>query len=423
VTARVWLIAHHSIPWSTGSDLRRTLEGMGVTVRPLQDEDLQGWQTLIEEIKRGEPIDAVIWNATPMLSGRIPAEIRREMQFRAKLAGVPTVAFHLDRWWGLRREPEVYADPFFQCEWVFTADGHPHPWEVLGINHHWLPPGVAPSYCAEPGLARPPYLGCLAFVGSWRRYGHYEWTHREHLVSYLRQTYQAAVAFWPERGQTQVRGNDLTDLYASVDIIIGDSCLLPIDDGPYTRFLSDRIPETLGRGGVLVHPRVEGVTDGSLYTEGEHLRCWTLGDWDELKATIDQLVEHPDQRQALRDAGRAHVAAWHTYDTRMMYVLERVLGRDPLDLGVNLWPTTVEAQRRSDGEADHQTPQASPKVAVRAARKKGVPNARQSPRPQRKGAGKPDVQARPLIEVLAGPDQREGEPGAGEGPQPEPLTG
>ena len=413
---RVWLIGHHNIPWSTGSDLRVTLEGMGVMVRPLQDEDLNGWRTLLDEIRNGIPIDAIIWNATPMLSGRIPAETRREMQFRARLAGVPTVAFHLDRWWGLRREPEVYVDPFFQCEYVFTADGHPHPWEALGINHEWLPPAVAPFHC-EPGQIRTQFRTSIIFVGSWGRYGHPEWTHRAELVQFLRQTYGAAVSFWPERGRPPVRGADLTDLYTSVDIVVGDSCLLEVGDGPYTRFCSDRIPETLGRGGCLVHPWVDGVTDDTLYNAGEHLATWLLGDWDELKGTIDRLNEHPDERQKLREAGKAHVAAWHTYDDRMLQVLERVTRRPAADLGIHLWPSTVEARRRSDGEADHQTPQAAPQVKLRAARKKGLPDAGQSPRPKRKGAGKPDVQARPLVEVLARPHQREGEPGAREGAQ------
>ena len=320
MTLRIWLIANHAVPWATGSDLRRTLEGMGVEVRPLQDEDFNGWRALIDEIKGPNQPDAVIWNATPALSGRIPPTTRREMQFRARLAGVPTVAFHLDRWWGLQREPEVYADPFFQCEYVFTADGHPHPWEALGINHEWLPPGIAPFHCV-PGNHLPQFSAPITFVGSWGRYGHPEWTHRAELVQFLNVTYGAAVKLWPERGRQQVRGEELNDLYASVDIVVGDSCLLSDGDGPYTRFSSDRIPETLGRGGCLIHPWVDGVTDGTLYTAGEHLATWLLGDWDELKGTIDHLNENPDERQKLRDAGRAHVAAWHTYDTRMMRVL------------------------------------------------------------------------------------------------------
>ena len=42
-------------------------------------------------------------------------------------------------------------------------------------------------------------------------------------------------------------------------------------------YLSDRLPELIGRGGFLLHPYVDGVTDGTVFTDGEHLATWKLG--------------------------------------------------------------------------------------------------------------------------------------------------
>ncbi|HEY5727615.1 MAG TPA: glycosyltransferase, partial [Acidimicrobiia bacterium] len=295
----------------------------------------------------------------------------------------------------------------------------PHPWDVLGINHEWLPPGVAPFHCV-PGNRLPQFNVPIAFVGSWMRYGHPEWTHRAEMIQYLSRTYGAAMTLWPPRGRPQLRADELTDLYTSVDIVVGDSCLLPVGDGPYTRFSSDRIPETLGRGGCLVHPWVDGVTDGTLYTAGEHLATWLLGDWDELRGTIDFLNENPDERQKLRDAGQAHVTAWHTYDTRMMHVLTRVLDRVPD--GVHLWPETVEAQRRGDGDIESQGAEETPQVPVRATRKPKVPGSRPSPRRERQGTVDADVQPGTDQQVDARPNPRSRKPGVGEGTQ-EALSG
>ena len=97
--------------------------------------------------------------------------------------------------------------------------------------------------------------------------------HRSRLVKWLRKNYDRQVKFWPEPNQHAVRGDDLTDLYASVKVVVGDSCLVPKPDGsPMTHYCSDRIPETLGRGGLLLHPVVEDVT-GKLFNH----HWWKLG--------------------------------------------------------------------------------------------------------------------------------------------------
>lgn len=114
-----------------------------------------------------------------------------------------------------------------------------------------------------------------------------------------------------------MRGPALRDLYASTKVNVGDSCLV----GGATAYCSDRLPECIGRGGFLLHPHVEGVTDGTLYADGVHLRCWELGDWDELRRLIDYYVAHDDERRQIAAQGRAHVLERHTYTRRLADLL------------------------------------------------------------------------------------------------------
>jgi hypothetical protein len=108
-------------------------------------------------------------------------------------------------------------------------------------------------------------------------------------------------------------------------VVVGDSCLVPGADGkPMTRYTSDRVPETLGRGGLLIHPEVDGVTYDkggiaglSSYVPGEHLLTWELGNWAMLQEMIEWALSHPDENEEIREAAVKHVADLHTYTKRM----------------------------------------------------------------------------------------------------------
>jgi hypothetical protein len=298
-----------------------TLRDLGHHVAPINEDDLFGWQRLVERLKAGDVEDlAIIWTRTRSLSERIPIELRYEMLIAAYEASVVTYALHLDRWWGLNRQHDVYTDPYFHCQRVMTADGH-HiaEWSALGIDHSWWPPGILERY-VERSEPRNEYKADIAFVGTRTGY-HAEWNHREDLVKHLIKKWGSKVTLWPG-AHGQIRGDHLGNLYASTKIIIGDSCRAPARDGsPMTRYYSDRIPETIGRGGFLIHPRVSGVTEGEHYTEGEHLACWTHGDWDELDEVIGKYLYEPEARREISEAGMKHVGEHHTYTKRFQELL------------------------------------------------------------------------------------------------------
>ena len=88
-----------------------------------------------------------------------------------------------------------------------------------------------------------------------------------------------------------------------------------------SRYWSDRIPETLGRGGFLIHPIVDGLDEHYPPTT---LVTVKLGEWRSWKAVVDHYLHNPEDRRKMVEAGRAHVLEHHTYEVRLAWVVDRV---------------------------------------------------------------------------------------------------
>jgi hypothetical protein len=305
---------------STENEVFKGALDAGHEITAWQENTRDTWERLPDEAYMH---DLVLWTRTgwdwPHATGwdwETATAHQRVLLAACREAGVPVVGFHLDRWWGLDREGQVRSEPFFEADLLCTADGgHTADWADAGVNHRWLPPAVSRFEC-EPAAPSRRYASDVAFVGSWRPGYHHEWSHRPELVAWLRRTYGGRCRFWPRERGHAVRGAELRTLYASTKVNVGDSCLA----GGATRYWSDRIPETLGRGGFLLHPYVEGIEEH--FTDGEHLRLWPLGDWGELRRLVDYYLEHDDERRRIAAAGRAHVLAHHTYTVRVGQVLD-----------------------------------------------------------------------------------------------------
>lgn len=301
-------------PHSTENEIARALDALGHRVGMCQEGS--GMVPILDGT------DVVLWTRTADLSKRTPHKVQRDFLIEARRRGVPTVAVHLDRWWGLTangREDGVWTEPFFRCEHFFSTDGaHDTEWSVAGVNHHWMPPAVSEFECV-PGTPRDEYRSDIGFIGSTRGY-HPEHPHRQELVAWLRETYGDRVRFWPEPGKPAVRRDDLRDLIDSVKVWVGDSCLAPrVDGGPMVRYWSDRVPEITGRGGALIHPYVEGIKD-----EYPELLTWEMGDWSDLKNCIDYYLADPVASGMAAMSCQKRTLEAHTYTVRMAQVLEVV---------------------------------------------------------------------------------------------------
>lgn len=338
MTLRVAYIGNFEPEHSTENDLRRTMEGMGVEVTCYQEGTRDALSAVDQLARPGSPIDVVLWTSTKGLADKWPEHEQRFLLYDLRRHGIPTVAVHLDRWWGLGRELNVLSEPWFRCEYVFTADGdHQDNFAAAGVNHHWSPPAIAP-HNAHIGTFNREMKSDLAFVGN-HFAGHYhaEWTHRQELVKWLNRHYRGRCAFYPRVGprgaiEPAVRGEALNDLYASVKVVVGDSCLVPnLSGAPMRNYCSDRVFETIGRGGLLIHPYVDGIIgppgSNSALEADVHCLAWELGDWNGLQRQIERVLAEPEETERIRTAGFQWVGLFHTYAQRLDEIFDTVLGR------------------------------------------------------------------------------------------------
>lgn len=313
LAVRIAYCGNYSVPWTTETHIAWSLEALGHEVTRIQE----GATPALDIPELVKEHDLFAWTQTYSLAyeGGTVAD-RLAMLDHIRGQGIPSVGLHLDRWWGISREDQIREEPFFRVDRLFTADGaHDEEWAAEGIRHHWMPPGICECE-THLGSSQPRFARDVGFVGSWQGGYHPESTHRRELIEHLRAWYPARrLGLWP-RGRA-IRGRELANLYASVKVLVGDSCL--VDDRG--RYFSDRIPETLGRGGLLVHPLISGVTPG-LYEPGEHLLCWTPGDWNALRLLIEEALVDPVARARISARGREHVIEHHTYTVRMRQMLE-----------------------------------------------------------------------------------------------------
>lgn len=315
-------VGNFTQPFCTERHVEQALAELGYRVLRLQESRLD-FRTVPRAVARSRA-SMLLWTRTWDVNHRAAFAALAEL----RSMHIPTASFHLDRWWGLDREYQITSEPFFRTDMVFTADGgREDDWKAAGIEHRWLPPAVSGPDCAptRPDPAAWPHE--VVFVGS-HPYPHKEWApYRTQVIDTARAVAGDRFAVLP--GLTSsgarnpaIREGRLRQLYATAKIVVGDSCLA----GGVTHYVSDRIPETLGRGGFLIHPRVEGVTDGGVWTEGEHLACYDLGDFDELARLVAYYLDpaRDDERRRIAAAGREFTLAHHTYKHRMDVVLREV---------------------------------------------------------------------------------------------------
>lgn len=283
-------------PWSTETEVALALEDLGHTVLRCQESE-RSWE---ETVAMCHGADVFLWTRTGSMdvwphAHEAVAELNRSLR---------TVGLHLDRWWGLSREHQITESAFFRLSEVWTADGdHDDDWRRAGVNHRWLRPAVGVRHCwMAPVRVEVP----VVFVGSWRNY-HAEWREqRRRLVAQV-------VRLGGEVVSGGCRNACLNHLFSRSAAVAGDCCLADRS----RRYWSDRVTETAGRGGVLVHRFVEGVAE--ILPEGTHAFYWH--DLDELAAVVRWVVAHETEAARVRERAMATIRAEHTWQVRMREVL------------------------------------------------------------------------------------------------------
>lgn len=309
---RIGFLGNFRADYSSETHHAKSLGQLGHHVTRWQET-----QTSADEVADAD-IDLLVWVhthewRTPGIISVALHELRRR--------GIPSITYHLDaymqlpqRWRRYRTDPYMLALDHF-----FTVDACMADWlnEHTNVTGHYLPAGV---YGMECTMATPRDRFDVCFVGS-KNY-HPEYPMRPKLIDWLHATYGDRFRHYGNGGRPNVRGAELNQVYADARVVVGDSLIL--DPNYAGKYWSDRIPETLGRGGFLLHPSVYGLDEQ--YKDGEHLVTYTHGDFDELKWLIDFYVDEVGDRDKIRWAGHQHARENHTYVNRWATILETVFG-------------------------------------------------------------------------------------------------
>jgi hypothetical protein len=277
---------------------------MGHTVVRMQETEAKS-----EEIyQKAMSSDMFIWIHTH--GWKTPGKHTMESVLKSlKQKGIITMTYHLDLWFGLQRQKDLNTYPVYKhIGHFFTVDSQMADWfnNNTAVKGHYLPAGVYHKECyIEPAKLKNDVI----FVGS-KKY-HQEWQYRPQLINWLSDTYKNKFSHYGNGGIKSLRGKELNILYSSSKIVVGDTLCI---DFKYPDYWSDRVYETMGRGGFIIHPYVSGMEKE--FEDKKHLVFYEYGNLKQLKELIDYYMEHDEERETIRKAGHELVKENYTYKNR-----------------------------------------------------------------------------------------------------------
>lgn len=310
--AKITFLGNFRVDYSSESHHAKTLESLGHEVIKLQESETTS-EVVLENAKQS---DLFIWIHTHgwPTPGRFTMQ---DVLLKLKRYQIPSMTYHLDLWFGLSRQRDLRTKPVYKyIDHFFTVDRKMADWfnTRTTVNGHYLPAGVYDKECTyTPSKLKEEVI----FVGS-KTY-HAEWPYRPKLINFLSKTYGARFNLYGKEGLGVVRGQDLNNLYASTKVVVGDT-LCPNFD--YPDYWSDRIYETLGRGGFLIHPYIPGLEKE--FEDKKHVVFYEYNNLDQLKQLIDYYLEHEEEREEIRKSGHDMVKTNYTYKNRWQHILKEL---------------------------------------------------------------------------------------------------
>jgi hypothetical protein len=298
---RVAFLGNFAHSFCTESDLAWSLEHLGhEVIRVPEDKG-----TIAELQASVLDADMFLWVHTHGWDSITHEQMCGFLKF-LKERGIPSVFFHLDRYFGIpEREERIGVDPCWKCDFVFTADGgNDENFWARGVNHFWMQPGIV-ERGIHFGFPRGDLRCDVAFVGAGAGY-HACYPFRAELLTFLHARYGPRFKHFEG-----VREQQLNDVYASAKVCIGDHIFAGVP-----RYASDRLPETCGRGGFLLYPRFEGLTIPCATYKAQDLK--------DLGEQIDRWLEQPVERRAIVKECMEHVRMHDTYTHRVAEILKKV---------------------------------------------------------------------------------------------------
>lgn len=300
------------LSYSTENHLSQEMEILGYKVLRLQ-ENLVTVDLIIQLSKLIlKNLKYVFYTRTWKIEGNV-----FELWEFYKQNKIPVVTYHLDLYYPIARKKTIPNDPYWSTDYVFITDYDPRAvkyYKQFNYNVINLHAGV---FSQETYLAsyRGDFKHDIIFVGTTVGY-HLEWSYRLDLIDFLK-NYSGFCLYG--NGGKSVRGHDLNLLYAQTKIVIGD-VLCPNFD--YEEYWSDRIYETLGRGGFLICPYIKGMERE--FINHHHLVFYEYNNFTQLERLIDYYLDHNEERELIRKQGHEFVKNNCTYYHRLKYVFDYI---------------------------------------------------------------------------------------------------
>lgn len=300
MSRRLVFIGNFDVPWSSESHHTWTWEHIGWEVTRIQENRTNLSQIL--NSCRGASL--LSWTHTHGPEWDFPGCSMALVSHLQEMK-IPSFSYHLDRYFGIgSRQADYLKHPSFHLDYFFSTDGgNAEGWKAAGINHHYLPPGVV-EYGAY--MATPNEQIDVLFAGSVGY--HAEYPFRPKMVEALRSNYGNRFQV-----RTGVREAPLNTLYASAKVIVGDHIFA---GSPL--YVSDRLFETVGRGGFIIYPDTPGITD---LIPG--LVTYKPQDVADLIQKIDYFLDSAHEAERIERRNEAHqwVKANGTYTVRLRQIL------------------------------------------------------------------------------------------------------
>lgn len=310
---RLVLYGNFVVDYCSEAQYAKTLESLGHEVVRLQETTITTDTVLAESLKS----DALIWvHSHGFVNKGRPIQ---EVLDILKLAQIPTIAYHLDLYMGLERWKEYEDAPYMKVQHFFTVDKLMADWfnQNTDVKGHYLQAGVFDQEAYLSDRYNPAsFSRDVAFVGS-KGY-HAEWEYRPKLVDWIEHNVSDFTHVGGD-GIGVLRGNALNDFYAQTKVVVGDTLCLNFD---YPYYWSDRVYETIGRGGFIIHPYIQGMEQH--FEDGKHLVFYEYNDFKQLKNLIEYYLDHDAEREKIRLAGHELVKNHHTYKQRWERILNEI---------------------------------------------------------------------------------------------------
>ena len=259
----------------------------------------------IQDATQAQDINASLLKFNPDIILYCKWDKHPETQRIIRQIGAKTVCWLFDIYFDYVRENQVTTRSFFRSDYVFTTDdGHNVRFANAGIKHFCVRQGIFKDECVIIDSKTKTYD--VVFVGSENPM----FPERTKIIHDLSKVFN--VKWFGRLNTNEVRGMQLNDLFSKSKIVIGDSYYSP-------RYWSNRIVETLGRGGFLIHQEVEGLKE-----EYPDLVTYKRGDIEDLKSKIRYYLEHDDERNEIIKKNYELVKSRYTMDKKCRQLLDYV---------------------------------------------------------------------------------------------------